>query len=522
MNRVAIYCRLSAEDKNKKNLSDDSVSILNQKELLTDYAEKNNWDIYDIYSDDDYSGLSTERPEFNRMIKDAEQRKFDIILCKNQSRFTRDLEILSKYLYKKFMLWNITFKSIEDSIDTSDAKNMLFSQFHGIMNESYSSKNSESIKTIFRFKQGKGDFIGSFAPYGYDKDPNNKNKLIIDEEAAFVVKQIFKLYLEGNGTKRIASMLNEEGILNPTKYKQERGSLYVNRSIKNDYGLWNKTTVTRMLKNEMYIGNMVQHKREKTSYKLKVVRNLEKDKHIIVNETHEAIIDKEIFSLVQDRIKSNKRSTVEGKVHIFSGKVKCMDCGSTMVKCCNGKDYNYLRCKLYEEAPKKKLCQSHSIRLDHLEEVVANELSKHINKLCDTDRICIELVRLYKKNDKVEHEKKSLKQILKEIETKKRAIRELYSDKANGRLSQEQYNEFYVAFSSEVEVLIVRRDSLQSSINKFSDEVDCFEKYASIIDKYKNLEMLTHIMAIELIDYIEIGVLDKNKNEREIKIHWKF
>ena len=323
MSKVAIYCRLSDEDKNKKNSMDDSESIQNQKNLLMKYAMEKGWGIYKIYSDDDYSGLDDARPEFNSMLKDAEEGKFNLILCKTQSRFTRDMELVEKYLHNKFLEWGIRFVTVVDGVDTLDKHNKKSRQINGLVNEWYCEDISESIKAVFRMKQKTGKFIGSFSSYGYMKDPNDKNKLIIDEEAAEVVRLIFNLYIDGNGTQHIASILNNRNIPNPTKYKQMKGLKYKNNSCKNDYGFWNKITIKRILKNQLYIGNMVQHKCKKINYKSKKMKILKPDQWITVEDTHKPIIDKKTFCMVQYRINSNVRSTGNGITHIFAGRVKC-------------------------------------------------------------------------------------------------------------------------------------------------------------------------------------------------------
>ena len=286
MDKVAIYCRLSDEDKNKRSSTDESESITNQKNMLIKYAMAKGWNVYKIYSDDDYSGLDAERPEFNEMIKDAKAGKFNIILCKTQSRFTRDMEFVEKYLHNKFIEWNIRFVTVVDGADTSEKHNKKSRQINGLVNEWYCEDISDSIRAVLKSKQSSGKFIGSFASYGYMKDENDKNKLVIDEEASVVVRLIFNLYLQGNGAQRIVYILNEREIPNPTKYKHLKGFKYVNSQAKDNRGLWNKTTVKRILKNYMYIGHMVQHKRQKVNYKIKKIRAVPPEDWILVENTH--------------------------------------------------------------------------------------------------------------------------------------------------------------------------------------------------------------------------------------------
>ena len=214
--KVAIYCRLSDEDRNKHSTQDDSASIQNQKSMLIKHAIDSDWDIFRIYSDDDYSGADRNRPEFNRMIQDAKDRKFDIVLCKSQSRFTRELELVEKYLHTLFPVWGIRFVSLVDNADTEDKGNKKSRQINALVNEWYLEELSENIKAVLTSRRKQGYHIGSLAPYGYQKDPNRKGHLLIDPEAAAIVSEIFLLYLKGNGKQIIARMLNERGVPNPT------------------------------------------------------------------------------------------------------------------------------------------------------------------------------------------------------------------------------------------------------------------------------------------------------------------
>ena len=198
-NRVGIYCRLSDEDRFKKDKNDDSESIANQKSMLLKYALNKNWEVVNVYSDDDYSGADINRPKFNELIKDCEDGKIDIVLCKTQSRFSRDMEIIEKYLHNKFIEWNVRFISIVDNADTSIESNKKSRQINGLINEWYLEDLSQNIKRSLKNKREDGLFVGSFAPYGYMKSSENKYKLVIDLVASKVVKDIFKMYENGYG-----------------------------------------------------------------------------------------------------------------------------------------------------------------------------------------------------------------------------------------------------------------------------------------------------------------------------------
>ena len=240
--KVAIYCRLSAEDRDKLSIEDDSGSIQNQKAMLIKYASSNGWTIYDIYSDDDYAGTDRSRPEFNRLIEDASDRQFDIVLCKSQSRFTRELELVEKYINGLFPRIGIRFVSLVDSADSESKGNKKARQINGLVNEWFLEELSENIRSVKTSQRLRGYHIGSFAPYGYMKDPDEKGHLIIDPEAAKVIRKIFQLYLEGKGKQVIARTLNEAGIPNPTEYKRQHGMVR-NKKVQSS-SLWGYFTIS--------------------------------------------------------------------------------------------------------------------------------------------------------------------------------------------------------------------------------------------------------------------------------------
>lgn len=522
MDKVAIYCRLSDEDKDKIDSNDDSESIQNQKNLLMKYSIEKGWDIYKIYSDDDYSGLDRDRPEFNMMIQDAESKKFDIVLCKHQSRFTRDMELVEGLLHSKFIDWGIRFVTVVDGVDTSDKHNKKSRQINGLVNEWYCEDISESIKAVFKNKRESGKFIGSFATYGYMKDPNDRNKLIIDEEAAKTVKQIYDWYLEGYGTQHIAYKLNENQIPNPTIYKQNKGLKYTNPSATDNYGLWNKTTIKRILKNEVYIGNMVQHKLEKVNYKSKKVVNLKQDEWIIVKNTHKPVISEEIYNKVQRRLSSNIRSTGLGMAYIFAGKVRCLDCGSTLNKTTNQTGTMYLRCKLFATQPEKQLCTNHTIRLDNLENIVTERLRIYLNSLSNENSISNKLMQEETIEDKLKSLEKEHKKIILDIEDRTKALKNIYLDKVKNIIDEEQFKEFNEIFSEEKKELLLKQNEIELLINEMNIKKVDTNKYLSIAKKYKDFTELTHIIVNQFIDYIEVGQKNKQTNKQVIKIHWNF
>lgn len=286
--RCAIYCRLSKEDADKP--APESESIRNQRQLLTRYAFEQGWEIFDLYCDEDYSGADANRPAFQRLLRDAEARRFGVVLCKTQSRFTRDMELVERYIHGLFPLWGVRFVAPADNVDTELRGNKKTRQINALVNEWYLEDLSENIRMVLESKRRQGQYIGSVPLYGYRKDPADRHRLVIDEPAAEVVRQIFAWFLSGIGAQRITGLLNAAGLPNPSAYK--------NRTAQGS-GLWNKGTVSRILHNEMYAGTLIQGRRRKLSYKSRRSVKVPPEDWVRIEHAHEAIVPPDVFAKAQ-------------------------------------------------------------------------------------------------------------------------------------------------------------------------------------------------------------------------------
>ena len=479
------------------------------------YAVERGWNIYQIYCDEDYSGADSLRPDFNRMIQAAKEKRFQIILCKSQSRFTRDMELVEKYIHGLFPIWGIRFIAVADNADTEVKGNKKARQINGLVNEWYLEDLSENVRMVFDLKRREGKYIGGFPIYGYRKDPADKNKIIVDPEAAEVVRQIFQWSLEGYGRQHIAAMLNDRGTVNPARYKAERGWT-CNHPVKNDFGLWNKVTVWRILHNEMYTGVMIQGRRKKASYKSKVLIDMPEDQWYRVEGTHEAIIDKETFQAVQRGLDLRSRTDGSGEVHVLSGLVKCMDCGSTMSKASNGKQ-TYLRCKLYADSGRQKLCTRHSVRLDRLIELVSQRVRHYVRTYYTLDELDIRPQKDTRRAA-LEQEQKSLTA---QLEKRSLALKTLYLDKVAGIISEGQFVELNQSFSDEKERLERRLAQIGAELaadKQPRQQADLMEKAQKLL----KLETVPRELAAGLIEKIEIGEKDPEQGTQEVRITWKF
>ena len=345
--RAAIYCRLSEEDADKADPGQDSRSIQNQKSMLVRYAVEQGWQIYNIYSDDDYTGSDRERPQFNRLLEDARRGCFDIVLCKSQSRFTREMELVEKYIHGLFVEWSVRFVGYADNADTANRGNKKARQINGLVNEWYLEDMSQNIRTVLDAKRRQGEFVGSFASYGYRKDPQDKHRLLVDEPAAAVVRRIYALYLSGWGASRIAAQLNREQVPNPSAYKKQNNPAF-NRGRSTALAeLWSDSTVLGILKKQVYTGTTVQHVNEKISYKSKRLRRLPPERRAVVQGTHAAVIDTETWEAVQRKLaEGGAEQRREGRRDALAGKCRCALCGGKL-QSKYGRAGKYLRCRTH-------------------------------------------------------------------------------------------------------------------------------------------------------------------------------
>lgn len=516
--KAAIYCRLSEEDKNKHAPADESESIQNQKSMLQNFALEQGWEIYRIYSDDDYTGSDRKRPEFNRLLNDAQMRKFDIVLCKTQSRFTRELELVEKYIHGLFPIWGIRFVSIVDNADTANAGNKKSRQINGLVNEWYLEDMSESIKSVLNDKRKKGIHIGAFALYGYKKDPNRKGHLLIDDEAAAVVREVFTLFSQGFGKTAIARILNDRGIPNPTEYKRIHGLRYKQPERKNST-LWKYSAIANMLKNEIYIGNMVQGKYGSISYKTKQNKPRPRSEWYRVEGTHEPIIEKELWDNVQNLLNQRAKPFATGEIGLFVGKVKCANCGYTM-RSSKSHNKHYLQCS--NRHISKNSCIGSFISVEKLETAVTAELNRLSAKYLDKDALQKQIQFSQHSERQIENLKTEIALHKKRSSEYDKCLRELYIDKVKNVISENNYLSFSKDFSIEKDRLTKIAADYQQQLNKLTESIPSNNNYRQQLEMYTSPEHLNREMVEKLIDSILIGKRISGTTEVPVEIHWNF
>ncbi len=515
---MGIYTRLSEEDRNKANPEDDSNSIQNQKSMLIQYALAQGWEIYNIYSDDDYTGSDRRRPELNKLLSDAEAGKFDIVLCKTQSRFTRELELVEKYIHGLFPLWGIRFVSIVDNADTANKGNKKSRQINGLVNEWYLEDMSENIRSVLTNRRQNGHHIGSFAPYGYKKDPDLKGHLIIDEEAAAVVREIFTLFAQGHGKTAIARILNERGIPNPTEYKRLQGLRYKTSHNVNSK-LWKYFAVADILSNQMYIGNMVQGKYGSVSYKTKECRPRPKNQWIIVEGTHEPIIDQDLWNRVQALIQQRAKPFDTGELGIFAHKVHCGYCGYVLRTNKKG-ERRYLQCQTKHIS--KDACIGTFMPVSELEQIVLGELERLSREYLDMDELerCVEFsTGIKQKRDQVA---RNIAIYERRVEECSNAIRNLYVDKIKGIINDADFVELSESFRADREHLEQMIADAQKELQELDERLRAGDNRRELIQRYTNLTHLTREIVDILIDHIVIYRRDPETRRIPVEIYWNF
>ncbi|MBD5131495.1 MAG: recombinase family protein [Clostridiales bacterium] len=530
---TALYCRLSRDD----DLSGDSNSIVNQKQILGEYAKRQGFHNCRFYVDDGYSGTNFERPDFQRMIADIESGEVKTVIVKDMSRFGRNYIMVGYYTEILFPNAKIRFIAVNDSVDSECEADNEFTPFRNIINEWYARDTSKKVKAVLRAKGTSGKHLSAVPPYGYMKDPNDKTKWIIDEEAAKVVKEIYRLFLEGKGVKEIAKILTANHIDTPQTHNEKCGLPIRSRS---EYPtMWNSTTVYQILDKEDYTGCTVNFKTKKLSYKSKEQINMPRDQWVIFENTQEAIIDKETFELVRrmrDKCRRVSPNTITVKTagqprkpkNMFVGKVFCTDCGSQMNIHHNSynKERNYLVCTTYRKK-KKGECTSHRIRLDALEQIVLNDLRKisayvawHENEFVERYLNCSQKEKLrLTAAAKAEVSKAYVRQA--ELNA---ILRKLYEDNALGRITDDSYDELAASYENERRQLKERVATLEASINSVAEDNANLERFISTLKYYINLEELTPEILHSFVDRIEVGEKVRNGKSKTqvVKIIYNF
>ena len=523
--RVVIYLRLSNEDRDKLNKNDDSESIKNQRNMLLDYIDKNpQFVLVDEYCDEDLSGAGTYRPEFERLIRDCENGKIDVVLCKSQSRFSRDMEVVEKYINNKFKEWNIRFIGLSDNADTDNSGNKKSRQINGLVNEWYLEDVSDNIRSAFNSKMKQGEFISPFASFGYEVSKEDNNKLVVDPVASEVVKEIYDLYLKGMGFTGIAHYLNDKNIPCPSLYKYKKGiKLNIISNRPREEIKWNTNAIKTILKNELYLGHLIQGKRTTVSYKNHKVINKPEDEWIRRENMHEAIIDEETFAKVQLAMKERTKPVKStGIVHLFSGKVFCLECEHYMRKK-NSAKHEYLVCSNNRDGYDDCINKA-SIRYDLLADLVLEAINKKIKKFYDKEKLneLDSKKKTSRFSGKINSLEKQRADIEKQISKTRNYLKSLYEDKVNGVITTEQFKDLIADYNKNEDMYSNQLNEINNEIAYYQMKEESSKNNEKIFSKYQELKELNRVIVDEFIDKIYIGKLNEETNSRDIQIKWNF
>lgn len=516
--KVAMYIRLSREDGDKE----ESSSVTNQRNIITRFINENdNFIIVDEYVDDGYTGTNFNRPAFQRMIKDIEKGKINTVITKDLSRLGRDYIDTGRYVQRYFPENRVRYIALLDGIDTlEDAGMNDIAPFKSVINDMYVKDISKKITSALKERKTAGNFLAVTAPYGYKKNPENKYQLVINEEEANVVRYIFRLYLQGNGLTKIAKILTEEEIPVPGISR----NIGTTRKTKL-YNCWKQTTISRILKNPVYIGNLEQFKRKKVNYKSKKRVSVPKEDRVICYNTHEPIIKKEDFDEVQKIITENKAFSKSTKHdYLFKGFLYCADCGAKLYLTYS--DYAY---KKYGEYRYTTVCYTYSkyynqcSRHSNSIPILENILIENIKKVCnaylnrDLEKELIEMVEKENKRNVLEQEyNKKIDNIETKIEELNLCIRNLYMDKVKNVITEKDYIELSKNFTQERDKLINEKEELLKLSTNLKNDNNNKEEIEKVAKEFVSLKKPTKELLSRLIDKVTIS------EDNIITIYFKF
>ena len=517
-----VYARLSKDD---GDADKESNSITNQLQMLRYNAKEKGFEVIGEYVDDGYSGTTFNRPDLNRMIKDAmDDPEPSGIMVKDMSRFGRNNAMFMYYVEEIFPNNDILFIALNDDVDTRFDENEMM-PFKSIMNEYYARDTSKKIRSVKKTTALSGGFCGSFAPYGYVVDPENKRKLLVDPDTAPIVKRIFELSKQGNSVHQIARTLCEDDVLIPRAYRaMKKGTLETSTGFKFPTD-WVAKNVKMILENQVYLGHMVSHKTQTKSFKNKKPVAVPKEEWIIVRNTHEAIIDEETFELVQKFISVKKQPNKTGRPNIFVGLVKCPDCGRNMAfSNPNGREPRF-RCRTYVR--NSNLCTTHAISYEALQQIVMSDIQKHIKNMeALGDQFIQEMHELSEKGGS-----KKIKQFEKDLEVAEKRIAEidsvimkLFEQNALGKISDERFEKMSSAYESEQKELAQKRDELRTKIRAEEKKTQSTNQFLETIRKYETVTELNRSMLVELIDSIYVYQAEGTGKDRKqrVEINYRF
>lgn len=524
--QAAIYCRLSQDDGSLG----ESGSIQTQKAILTQYCQEHHMEIVDCYCDDGWSGTNFDRPAFQRMIGDIEAGRVNTVIVKDLSRFGREYAQMGLYIEHYFEEKGVRFLSLAENIDSSQGLNNLVLPFTNVINSLYARQASEKTKAAHRARAKNGMFLGSRAPYGYQKDPSDRHHLIVDPEAAEVVKEIFRMFADGIGYVRMTKILRERNILNPQAYFNQNNPDYYKHS---DYWRkpfdWHATSVRAILNNPVYLGKLTFGKTKTKGFFDKRRVPAEESDWIVVEHTHEPLVSQELWDTVHQMMKARRRENGSGHVQPFAGLVKCAGCGSSLNASYDKKKGKYtgFSCWVYKNYGKQR-CTSHAIGWQTLNRLVLEDIRRNaqVAKLAAARYVGVLLrAKLEKEKGETVRAERELKKAEKRIGELDKILAKLYEDAALGKISEVRYQAMAPGYEAEQASLQERVSRLREQLAHTQEVQDNVEQFVPLIQKYTDIQELTPHILNELIEKIvvhEKKVEEDGSKSQMVEIHYKF
>ena len=504
--RADVYLRLSKEDSDKE----ESESIANQKSFILDYVTNHpNIRVHKIRIDDGYSGINFNRPAFTEMIKDIKAGLVNCVIVKDFSRFGRNYIESGKYIQVLFPRTGVRFIAVGDSYDSSKEQGFsgnIIVPFKNMVNDAYCADISTKVRSHLEIKRKKGDFVGAFAVYGYKKDINNRNHLVIDSFAADIVKDIYIWKRNGMSALGIAERLNASGILSPMEYKRYLGMRFSTSFKVNTSARWQAKAVTRILTNEVYTGVLEQGKRTTPNYKIRKLIDVPKEQWARIENTHEPIIERSLFDTIQELLKQDTRAASKNtNVRPLSGIIVCADCGAAMVhksNTSNGKRYGYYVCSAHRA--KKSICSTHIINSDACEKAVLVALQTHTASILDVEKIA-------KFAEDLTYSQGNIRRLMTRLETKKEEHQRnnayrlsLYENCKDGIISSEDFISFKASYDSKIQetknVIASLENEFENAVNDEKQNHD----WTALFKSYVDSEELSRKMIVELVEKVSI------------------
>lgn len=506
--RLGKYIRLSKEDlKKAKEGKDDSNSVKNQRNLLDEYYE-NHLDEFESsseYVDDGHTGTDADRENFQRLLADVMSGRINCVIVKDLSRFARNYSDAGSLIDNLFVQMGVRFISLAENVDSfkdPDSVSNIIVPITNVMNDNYCYQTSKKIRQVFDYKRRNGQYIGSFAPYGYVKHPKDKHQLIVDPEAAEIVKQIFSMFLKGTSKRAIGMYLNEHGIPSPSAYKQMKELPVSSRG--SDNPMWGGRMIHAILTNPTYTGDLAQGRSRVKSYKVHQIETVPKEEWVQVAGTHEAIIDYETFDKVQGLLQRDTRTSPKGReVHLFSGFLKCADCGKAVTRCVGNNNNVYYACSTYKTRS-RTACSMHSIKHDRLEIAVLFALQEQIHLAVSYSEIIarinsapIKKSQSIRLDDLIAAKERELAKIT-------RYKQSIYQDWKDGEITQQDYREMKADYERQTITLSDVLARLTAERAEMANGVSNEHPALVAFMKHRNIQALSRDVLVDLVDHIKV------------------